>query len=202
MRISHGKFSIIVFLSLCFSVTLFCILHTLGNLFPAMDLLPNAYNFGLRMRREWSERFSRHRALAIPACIKARAWPLSDKKPMGFLSDIVHVHAVMHSGTANQRFPFKSVAGNTFPGSPTCALCILEEAHILQPSSTCQELYIQFKYVYTFVWYESILPRVYPYPSWWLHWQQLFDSNNIMKTSKHTLLTLCGANPPVIGGFL
>ena len=31
----------------------------------------------------------------------ARAWPLSDKKPMGFLSDSGHAHAVMHVGIAN-----------------------------------------------------------------------------------------------------
>ena len=40
---------------------------------------------------------SRHRGLAIPA----RAWPLSDKKPMGFLPDIGHVRAVMHTEIAN-----------------------------------------------------------------------------------------------------
>ena len=39
------------------------------------------------MRRECGERFPRHRGLAFLACITARAWPLSDKKPMGFLSD-------------------------------------------------------------------------------------------------------------------
>ena len=47
------------------------------------------------MRRECRARFPRHRGLAIPVYIMARAWPLSDKKPMG------HVRAVMHAGTAN-----------------------------------------------------------------------------------------------------
>ena len=43
--------------------------------------------------------FPRHRGLAMPACITARAWPLSDKKPMGFLLDSGRV--VMHTGIAN-----------------------------------------------------------------------------------------------------
>ena len=38
---------------------------------------------------------------AIPAYIMVRAWQLSDKKPMGFLSDNSHVRAVMHVGIAN-----------------------------------------------------------------------------------------------------
>ena len=38
-----------------------------------MGLLPDAKNFGLRMRRENRERFHRHRGLAIPSCIMARA---------------------------------------------------------------------------------------------------------------------------------
>ena len=53
------------------------------------------------MRRECRERFPRHRGLAIPACITARAWPLSDKKPMDFLSDSGHERAVMHGDMAN-----------------------------------------------------------------------------------------------------
>ena len=62
------------------------------------------------MCRECREHFPRDRVLAIEACITARAWPLSDKKPMGFMSDSGHVRAVMHAGIANW-FPFKSVAG-------------------------------------------------------------------------------------------
>ena len=63
-----------------------------------MGLLPDTQNRGLRMRRKCRERFPRHRGLAIPTCIKARA--------------------VMHAGIANQRFPLKSVAGKMFPASP------------------------------------------------------------------------------------
>ena len=39
-----------------------------------MGLLPDTQNWGLHMSRECRERFSRHRALAIPTCITARAW--------------------------------------------------------------------------------------------------------------------------------
>ena len=39
-----------------------------------MGLLPDTQNCGLRMLRECCERFSRHRSLAIPTCITARAW--------------------------------------------------------------------------------------------------------------------------------
>ena len=35
----------------------------------AMGPISDAYNCGLRMRREWRERFPRHRELAIPTCI-------------------------------------------------------------------------------------------------------------------------------------
>ena len=56
-----------------------------------------------------------------------------NKKPIGFFSDNVHVHAVMHAGIANQRFPFNSVVGKTFPAFPAHAqpviLRILYEAH-------------------------------------------------------------------------
>ena len=38
-----------------------------------MGLLPHAQNCGLRMRRECRERSHRHRRLAIPTCITARA---------------------------------------------------------------------------------------------------------------------------------
>ena len=54
----------------------------------------------LRMHRECLERFPRHRELAIPACITARAWPLFDK-PKSFLSDSGHVCALVHAGIAN-----------------------------------------------------------------------------------------------------
>ena len=53
------------------------------------------------MRWECWERLPRHRGSAIPVCITARAWLLSD---MGFLSDSGHVRAVMHAGKANFRF--------------------------------------------------------------------------------------------------
>ena len=36
--------------------------------------MPDTHNCGLRMRRECRERFPRHRGLAIPTCITARAW--------------------------------------------------------------------------------------------------------------------------------
>ena len=38
-----------------------------------MSLLPDTQNGGLRMRWECRERLPRHRMLAIPACITARA---------------------------------------------------------------------------------------------------------------------------------
>ena len=41
---------------------------------PLDSLLPDTWNWGLRMRRECRERFPRHRRLAILACITARAW--------------------------------------------------------------------------------------------------------------------------------
>ena len=40
----------------------------------AVGLLPHTKKCGLRMRRECRERFHRHRRLAIPTCITARAW--------------------------------------------------------------------------------------------------------------------------------
>ena len=40
----------------------------------SMGLLSDTQNCGLRMRRECRERFPRHRGLAIPTCITARAW--------------------------------------------------------------------------------------------------------------------------------
>ena len=40
----------------------------------AMGLLPDTQNGVLRMSRECRERFPRHRGLAIPTCITARAW--------------------------------------------------------------------------------------------------------------------------------
>ena len=52
------------------------------------------------MRWEYGERFPRHRGLEILAYI-TRACPPSDKKPMGFFSDIGHVRAVVHAGIAN-----------------------------------------------------------------------------------------------------
>ena len=39
----------------------------------AMGLLPDTQTCGLRMRRECRESFPRHRGLAIPTCITARA---------------------------------------------------------------------------------------------------------------------------------
>ena len=42
----------------------------------------------------------------------ARTWPLSDKKPTGFLSDIGHANAVMHVAIANPG------GGENFPGIP------------------------------------------------------------------------------------
>ena len=43
----------------------------------AMGLLTDTENWRLRMRQECRERFPRHRGLAIPTCITARAWPTS-----------------------------------------------------------------------------------------------------------------------------
>ena len=42
-------------------------------------------------------------------------WLLYGKKSMCFLSDSAHVRALMHAGIADKKFPFKSVAGKTFP---------------------------------------------------------------------------------------
>ena len=53
----------------------------------AMDLLPDTHNCGLRMRREWRERFPRHR-LVIPTGITARR-------------HVREARAVMHVGIAN-----------------------------------------------------------------------------------------------------
>ena len=39
-----------------------------------MGLLPDTLTWGSRRRRECRERFPRHRGLAIPTCITARAW--------------------------------------------------------------------------------------------------------------------------------
>ena len=64
-----------------------------------MGLLPDTWNCGLRMRRECRERFPRHRGLAI-------------RRASRHVRDAC---AVMHAGIANQQFPFKSVAGKTFP---------------------------------------------------------------------------------------
>ena len=50
------------------------------------------------MRREYRERFLRHRGLAIPTCITARA--------------------LMHAGITNWWFPLKVVVGKTFPAFP------------------------------------------------------------------------------------
>ena len=53
-----------------------------------MGLFPDTQNCGLRMRREYRERFPRHHGLAITACIMARAWRTDAR-------------AVMHAGIAN-----------------------------------------------------------------------------------------------------
>ena len=42
--------------------------------------------------------------LFIPACTTAHTWPLSDRKPMGLLSDSGHARAVMHAGITNPRW--------------------------------------------------------------------------------------------------
>ena len=39
-----------------------------------MDLVPDTWNYGLRMRRECRECVFCHRGLAIPTCITARVW--------------------------------------------------------------------------------------------------------------------------------
>ena len=44
------------------------------HLRSGMGLLPDTYNCVLRVRQEYRERFPRHRGLAIPTCITARAW--------------------------------------------------------------------------------------------------------------------------------
>ena len=66
-----------------------------------MGFFPDTQNWGLRMRREYRECFSRHHGLAIPACIMERA--------------------VMHAGIANYRLPLKLMAAKTFPAFPAHA---------------------------------------------------------------------------------
>ena len=58
--------------------------------YSSMDFLPDTYNCGLRMRRECRESFPRHRRLAIPTCITARAvthvpWCMPGSLTRGFL---------------------------------------------------------------------------------------------------------------------
>ena len=68
-----------------------------------MGLLPGTSKCGLRMRRQFRERFPRHGGLAISTCITA------------------HVRAVIHVGITNYRIPLNSVAGKTFPAFPAHA---------------------------------------------------------------------------------
>ena len=48
------------------------LLHEANN--SPLGLLPDTWNCGLSMRREYRERIPRHRGLAIPTSITARAW--------------------------------------------------------------------------------------------------------------------------------
>ena len=81
------------------------------------------------MRRECRERFPRHRLESLVSYpdMHHGAWPLSDKKLIGFLSDKSHACAVMHAGIAN--------AGETFPAFPAheqpAILRIWQEAHYI-----------------------------------------------------------------------
>ena len=74
------------------------------------------------MRREWRERFPRHRGIAIPTCITARA-PRTQ--------NVRHARAVMHAGIA---ISFEVGGGETFPVFPAQAqpaiLRIWQEAHV------------------------------------------------------------------------
>ena len=76
-----------------------------------MGLISDTRNCGLRMRQDCQERFTRHRRLAIPAFITARA--------------------VMHGGIANKRFHLKSVAGKTFPAHAQTAICVSDKRPIV-----------------------------------------------------------------------
>ena len=49
-----------------------------------MSLLPDTKHCALRMRWECRERFPRHRGLAIPTCITARAWRMTGSLTSGF----------------------------------------------------------------------------------------------------------------------
>ena len=71
---------------------------------PALALLPDVQNCGLRMRRECLERFHRHRRLSRHA-----SWHVRDSR------------AVMHARIVNQRFPLNSVAEKTFQVFPAHA---------------------------------------------------------------------------------
>ena len=60
------------------------------NNVDTMGLLPDAYNYGLRRRRECRERFPRHRRLVIPICITVQAvrnvsWCMPGSPTRGFL---------------------------------------------------------------------------------------------------------------------
>ena len=81
-------------LSICFILISLRGLNAVWSCDMLMGLLPDTYNCGLRMRRECRAYFPRHRGLAIPACIRARA-----------------SRALMHAGIANKWFPLKSVSG-------------------------------------------------------------------------------------------
>ena len=54
------------------SNTMFYLRWLLTTLYTG--LLPDTQNCGLHMHREYREHFPRHRGLAIPTCITARAW--------------------------------------------------------------------------------------------------------------------------------
>ena len=69
-----------------------------------MSLLPDTQNCGLRMRREWRERFPRHRIQRKP--------PVSDPG----MHHVRQALVVMHVGIANPL-----VAGKTFPAYPAHA---------------------------------------------------------------------------------
>ena len=49
-----------------------------------MGSLPDAYNWGLRMRRKCRECYPHHRGLAIPTCIAACAWRTPYPEPVVF----------------------------------------------------------------------------------------------------------------------
>ena len=73
-------------------------------------------------------------APGMPGMFSSPPWVNDHGMHHGFLSKSGHVRAVMHVGIANKRFPFKLVAGKTFPAFPAqpAILRIWQEAQVVR----------------------------------------------------------------------